>query len=119
MGGKDSGKAADDDVHVVPIEDSIDLHFFAPRDILSVVDEYLREAQRLGFVEVRLIHGRGKGVQRSRVQDLLTRHPAVVRFGSDGLGSTVVELAPRKTKQDRSGHEASADPRTHGVKRDQ
>jgi dsDNA-specific endonuclease/ATPase MutS2 len=105
MGGKDPEEGAEDDIHVVPIEDSIDLHFFAPRDILSVVDEYLREAQRLGLTEVRLIHGRGKGVQRSRVQDLLTRHPAVVRFGSDGLGSTVVELAPSK--------------RQPGVKRDQ
>lgn len=98
-----------DDVHVVPIEDSIDLHFFAPRDILSVVDEYLREAQRLGFVEVRLIHGRGKGVQRSRVQDLLTRHPAVVRFGSDGLGSTVVELA--KAASGTSGESGAVAPK--------
>jgi DNA-nicking Smr family endonuclease len=81
-----------DDVHVVPIEDSIDLHFFAPRDIPSVVEEYLLEAQRLGFTEVRLIHGRGKGVQRRVVQDLLGRHPAVASFASDGLGSTVVGL---------------------------
>jgi dsDNA-specific endonuclease/ATPase MutS2 len=105
MAGKDESHGDEDEVHVVPIEDSIDLHFFAPRDILSVVDEYLREARRLGFTEVRLIHGRGKGIQRSRVQDLLTRHPAVVRFGSDGLGSTVVELAPKS--------------RQPGVKRDQ
>ncbi len=82
-----------DDVYVVPIEDTIDLHFFAPRDIPSVVEEYLLEARAKGFREVRLIHGRGKGVQRQVVQRLLTRHPAVVRFWSDRLGATMVELA--------------------------
>lgn len=84
------------DVDVVPIEDSIDLHFFSPRDIPSVVEEYLLEAQKKGFTEVRLIHGRGKGVQRQVVQGLLTRHPAVLGFRSDRLAATVVELAPLK-----------------------
>jgi DNA-nicking Smr family endonuclease len=81
-----------DDPVVVPIEGSIDLHFFAPRDIPSVVDEYLRQAQRLGFSEVRLIHGKGKGVQRRIVQGLAAGHPLVASVRSDGLGSTLVEL---------------------------
>jgi dsDNA-specific endonuclease/ATPase MutS2 len=89
---------AGDDVVVVPIEASIDLHFFAPRDVPSVVEEYLREARRAGLLSVRLIHGKGKGVQRQRVQGLLRRHPQVVSFASDGLGSTIVELRPRKTR---------------------
>ena len=89
-----------DDVHVVPIEDSIDLHFFAPRDIPSVVEEYLFEAQAKGFREVRLIHGRGKGVQRQIVQTLLTRHPSVAAFRSDRLAATVVELRPAATKEE-------------------
>ena len=53
------------DAHRVPIEDAIDLHSFAPRDVVSVVDEYLQAARDAGFQQVRLIHGRGKGVQRA------------------------------------------------------
>jgi hypothetical protein len=93
---------APDRVHALPIEESIDLHFFAPRDIPSVVDEYLREAARKGFTEVRLIHGKGKGVQRARVQKVLARHPAVTSFRSDGTGSTLAELRPKKTRARRT-----------------
>lgn len=78
----------------LPIEGALDLHHFAPRDVPSVVDEYLRAARERGFVEVRVIHGKGKGVQRARVQKQLARHPAVASFRSDGLGSTVVTLRP-------------------------
>ena len=81
-----------DEVHVVPIEASIDLHFFAPRDIPSVVHEYLFEAQQKGFDEVRLIHGRGKGIQRQKVQKVAKAHPAVLEVRSDTLGSTIVKL---------------------------
>ena len=79
----------------VPIEDSIDLHSFAPGDVLSVVDEYLRAALDTGFTEVRLIHGRGKGVQRAAIQRLLRDHPLVDRFRDapeSHLGATVVCL---------------------------
>ena len=65
-----------DEVVQVPIEDAIDLHSFAPRDVVSVVDEYLQAARDAGFQQVRLIHGRGKGVQRAAVQQLLARAPA-------------------------------------------
>jgi dsDNA-specific endonuclease/ATPase MutS2 len=87
----------DDDVPAVPIEDSIDLHGFLPRDILSVVESYLEAAAEKGFVEVRLIHGRGKGVQRARVQALLSAHPLVESFtdapaSRGGWGATVVIL---------------------------
>lgn len=83
----------------LPIEDSLDLHAFAPRDVLSVVDEYLREAAARGFTEVRLIHGRGKGVQRAAVQRLLAGHPLVLRYFDapeerGGWGATVVVLRP-------------------------
>jgi dsDNA-specific endonuclease/ATPase MutS2 len=81
-----------DAIHQVPIEASIDLHFFAPRDIPSVVHEYLLEAQKSGFDEVRLIHGRGKGIQRQKVQKVAGRHPAVLELRSDTLGSTLVKL---------------------------
>ncbi len=82
---------------ILPIEDSLDLHTFAPRDAPSVVDEYLRQAVARGFGEVRLIHGKGKGVQRAVVQRLLSDHPLVLRFFDapgerGGWGATVVVL---------------------------
>ena len=84
---------------VVPIQDSLDLHAFAPRDISAVVREYLEECARRGFREVRLIHGRGTGTQRAIVQSLLGKHPRVLGFSDapadrGGWGATVVYLRP-------------------------
>ena len=79
----------------IPIEDAIDLHAFAPRDVVSVVDEYLRAAHEAGLSDVRLIHGRGKGVQRAAVQRLLREHPLVERYWDapeSHLGATIVRL---------------------------
>jgi DNA-nicking Smr family endonuclease len=89
--------ADDEDVPILPIEDSIDLHGFQPRDIPSVVESYLEAAHDKGFREVRLIHGRGIGVQRERVRRLLATHPLVERFADapatrGGWGATVVWL---------------------------
>ena len=84
-----------DPVVHVPIEDAIDLHSFAPRDVISVVDEYLRAAHQAGFAEVRLIHGRGKGVQRAAIQRLLREHHLVDQFRDapeSHLGATLVLL---------------------------
>jgi DNA-nicking Smr family endonuclease len=85
-------------VHV-PIEDALDLHAFRPADVRSVVDEYLVAAQARGFREVRLIHGRGIGVQRAIVQSLLAAHPLVLRYADapadrGGRGATLVVLRP-------------------------
>lgn len=82
-------------LHDVPIEDSLDLHAFAPREIVDVVEEYVRAAYAAGFREVRLIHGRGRGVQRGLVQQALDRHPLVEAFWDDErshLGATVANL---------------------------
>jgi len=82
-------------MHHVPIEASIDLHAFAPRDIASVVEEYVHAAHEAGLREVRLIHGRGKGVQRAIVQRVLDRHPLVEEFWDateTHLGATVARL---------------------------
>ena len=81
----------------MPIEDSIDLHGFQPHDVLSVVADYLEEAVKRGFDEVRLIHGRGKGVQRANVQAMLAGHPLVASFrdapaARGGWGATIVDL---------------------------
>ncbi|MNC86467.1 recombination and DNA strand exchange inhibitor protein [compost metagenome] len=82
-------------VHRLPIEDSIDLHAFHPRDIKSVVDEYVTAAHAAGLREVRVIHGRGKGVQRGIVQHLLDQHTLVEEFWDateTHLGATVARL---------------------------
>ena len=82
-------------MHRLPIEDFLDLHPFAPGDIPSVVDEYLRAAHQAGLRDVRLIHGRGIGVQRARVQHVVRDHPFVVSFADapeSHLGATVVRL---------------------------
>ena len=81
--------------HRVPIEDALDLHAFAPRDIKSVVDEYVTAAHGAGLMDVRLIHGRGKGIQRGIVQQALERHPLVEQFwdaSESHLGATVARL---------------------------
>jgi DNA-nicking Smr family endonuclease len=85
----------DQDPVRVPIEAELDLHSFAPRDIPSVVDEYVTEAHAASLREVRLVHGRGRGVQRAVVQQLLDRHPLVVAFFDDPashLGATIAIL---------------------------
>jgi dsDNA-specific endonuclease/ATPase MutS2 len=81
--------------HRVPIEHELDLHAFAPRDIASVVEAYVNAAAAAGLKEIRLVHGRGKGVQRGIVQHTLDSHPLVIEFWDDGashLGATVARL---------------------------
>jgi dsDNA-specific endonuclease/ATPase MutS2 len=84
-----------DDPHIVPIGPEFDLHPFAPRDIADVVDAYLEAAVEGGLRDVRLVHGRGIGVQRARVHQVLAAHPLVVSFRDDPrshLGATLVTL---------------------------
>jgi DNA-nicking Smr family endonuclease len=81
--------------HELPIEGALDLHPFAPRDVSSVVEEYVRTAHAAGLREVRLIHGRGIGVQRGTVQRVLDRHPLVAEFWDapeSHLGATIARL---------------------------
>lgn len=85
----------DDEYLQVPIAAEIDLHAFAARDIPSVVEEYIRAAHQAGFREVRLIHGRGKGIQRGIVQSVLERTDLVTAFHDapeSHLGATVALL---------------------------
>ena len=81
--------------HEVPVGNELDLHTFHPRDIPSVVEEYVNAAHAAGLTEVRLIHGRGKGIQRGIVQAALERHPRVLEFWDDArahLGATIAKL---------------------------
>jgi DNA-nicking Smr family endonuclease len=87
----------------IPIEDAIDLHTFAPKEIKAVVEEYLAEAHKKGFREVRIIHGRGLGVQREIVRSVLSTHPLVESFAdarpeAGGWGATWVALRPDSIK---------------------
>ena len=83
----------------VPVEECIDLHAFTPRDVVSVVEEYLDAAARKRYREVRLIHGKGTGAQRASVRALLARHPLVESYSdappeAGGWGATRVILKP-------------------------
>jgi DNA-nicking Smr family endonuclease len=89
----------DGDPVVVPITDELDLHTFAPREIPSVVEEYVRACREKGILHLRLVHGRGKGVQRAEVRRTLRSLPGVASFAdappsSGGWGATVIDLAP-------------------------
>jgi dsDNA-specific endonuclease/ATPase MutS2 len=81
----------------IPITDVFDLHTIQPRDVKLVVQEYLNEARRLGFSSVRIIHGKGIGVQREMVRAILSRTPFVLDWTdappeAGGLGATIVRL---------------------------
>lgn len=82
----------------LPIEDSIDLHPFAPKDIRFVVEDYLDAAYEKGFREVRLIHGKGIGTQKRIIRTLLEQHRLVASFRDapgGNWGATIVLLKPQ------------------------
>ena len=81
----------------LPIEDVFDLHSVPPKEVKAIVEEYLLEAQRAGLKALRIVHGRGIGVQREIVRSVLARSAVVVDFGdapaeAGGWGATVVTL---------------------------
>lgn len=93
--------APEDDAVEIEVTDELDLHSFAPRDVPSVVEEYLAACREKGLLEVRIVHGRGKGVQRAVVARLLSQLECVAEFreappGSGGWGATFVKLVSRK-----------------------
>lgn len=84
----------------IPVTDVLDLHTVHPRDVRGVVEEYLAEAERMNLTALRIIHGRGIGVQREMVRRILAQNPRVLGFGdapleSGGWGATIVTLARR------------------------
>lgn len=88
-----------DEAVALPIDGALDLHHFRPRDLRTLVPDYLRECQAKGILEVRVIHGKGKGQLRRSVHALLERDPMVAAFGlcppeRGGWGATLVQLHP-------------------------
>jgi dsDNA-specific endonuclease/ATPase MutS2 len=87
----------DDEPVRIPITDVFDLHSVQPKEVEAVVEAYLEEARRLGLKDLRIIHGRGVGVQRRIVRAVLARTPFVESFRDapeqgGGWGATVVTL---------------------------
>lgn len=84
---------------VLPIDGVLDLHTFRPDEAASAVDEYLRACHEEGIMEVKIIHGKGKGMLRRTVHSLLENHPLVQNFtldqGPSGWGATIVYLKSR------------------------
>jgi len=94
VSGEDGGEPV-----VLPITGELDLHAFAPREVPDVVAEYVRACREKGILRVRLIHGRGKGVQRAEVRRTLRSLPGVASVAdappaSGGWGATVIDLTP-------------------------
>jgi DNA-nicking Smr family endonuclease len=84
----------------IPIDGTLDLHTFAPREARDLVPEYLRECQARGILQVRIVHGKGTGTLRRQVHKVLSRLPEVASFAlagetGGGWGATLVTLRPR------------------------
>jgi dsDNA-specific endonuclease/ATPase MutS2 len=91
--------ASSDDPIRIPITDIFDLHTIPPRDVKEAVEDYLEEAHKLGLTALRIIHGRGIGVQRETVRAVLARTAFVASFSdapaeAGGWGATIVTLRP-------------------------
>jgi DNA-nicking Smr family endonuclease len=90
---------SEDDAVELPITGELDLHTFAPREVPSLVEEYVRACRERGIQRLRLVHGRGRGVRRAEVRRVLARLSEVRGFAdappeSGGWGATLVELYP-------------------------
>jgi DNA-nicking Smr family endonuclease len=99
---------AEDDIPIdLPIDGTLDLHTFQPRDVKELVPDYLAECRERGILEVRIIHGKGTGALRRTVHAILSRLPEVASFGlaledAGGWGATLVTL--RAPAEDRGQH---------------
>lgn len=99
----------DEDAIEYPISPELDLHTFAPNEIGSLLPEYFRECRRRGILNVRVIHGKGRGTLREGVHRLLKRRPEVISFRlgdetTGGWGATLVQLAPWPEREGEDIH---------------
>lgn len=102
-GDEDEGEDWEPEIVELPITDVLDLHSFRPAEVPDVVREYLDAAAERGFEELRIIHGKGIGVQRRTVRTLLERDPRVTAFGdapgeAGGWGATWARLRPKESR---------------------
>lgn len=102
---EDDLRAGEEPVEI-PITGELDLHAFAPRDIPSLVEEYVAVCQERNILALRLVHGKGKGLQRAVVRGVLRRLPAVASFSDapaerGGFGATLVTLRECASSQPR------------------
>ena len=89
----------------IPIEDVLDLHTFRPKDIADLLENYFEECIKAGIFSVRVIHGKGKGIQKRQVQRILRNNPTVKSFKdappeAGGWGATLVQLKPTADNMD-------------------
>ena len=86
------------EVQEYPIDGILDLHSFKPKEINSLIPEYITECIDRDIVEIRIIHGKGKGILRRGVHAILERDPRVISFETahdrSSWGATVVHLTP-------------------------
>ena len=82
----------------IPIDGTLDLHSFVPAEVRDLLDDYIAACLERGILDLRIIHGKGRGVLRRTVHAVLERHPAVTYFGhqsdAGSWGATVVKLEP-------------------------
>jgi DNA-nicking Smr family endonuclease len=83
----------------IPIDGTLDLHTFHPRDLDALLPEYLNACRERGLLDVRVVHGKGKGILRTRVEAILARSPEVESYhragaGAGDWGATLVRLRP-------------------------
>lgn len=82
------------------IDGILDLHTFRPAEVADLLPEYIRECRQKGINEIRIIHGKGKGILRKRVIQILEKHPHVLSYGPaldhSGWGATIVHLKAQK-----------------------
>ncbi len=88
----------------IPIDGILDLHTFSPKEVKLLLEDYMKACLEAGILELRIIHGKGKGILRDRVRSILRKSPLVAEFGeapleAGGWGATLVKLQP----QERSG----------------
>lgn len=84
-------------IHILPITDELDLHHFNPSEVKDLLNEYINECMEKNIMNIRIIHGKGKGILRDRVHKILAKNPFVKNFytappGSGFWGATIVVL---------------------------
>ena len=86
---------------IMPIDGILDLHTFSPKDLPPLLDDYIEACLDAAIIDLRIIHGKGKGILRDRVRAILTKHPLVESFTQAPLeagswGATLVRLKRKK-----------------------